>query len=162
MDPLRRDDPKPLTNAQFAALATDSELRSILRPASTLHPHGEARPGLERALKTLDDLPSDEHRRAAIELILGVSAQTPAHAHQIGPTFVTPTQSGSRFIGEVELFRLGLRVGPTEQVDLQKLAKRVSEVVEGSPDFDLEPQGWEASEEDSYEQPEAKTDFQSQ
>lgn len=146
MDPLRRDDPKPLTNAQFESLATDSGLREILRPTSTLHPQGEPRPGLERALSTLDGLPSDEHRRAALELILGVSAQTPLHAHQIGPTFVGPEVglNSGRFIGEVELFRLGLRCGPLEQGWIQEIAKRIGEVLEGSG-FEYEPNpllGW--------------------
>ena len=99
----------------------------------------------------MDELPSDAHRSAALELILGVSAQTPAHAHQIGNTFVQPTTStaggsngSSRFIGEVELFRLGLRCGPLEQEEIKKLAKRISEVTEG-PEFDVEPRGWDRS-----------------
>lgn len=144
LDPLRRDDPKPLTRQQFEALTFDWELRRLLASGQT-----GIRPGLKQALITLDSLPSDEHRRAALELILGVSLQTPVHPHQVGNTFVTASQSGSggRFIGEVELFRLGLRVGHTEQIDLQKLAQRVSDVVDGSPEFDVEPQGWDASEE---------------
>ncbi|PWN27443.1 hypothetical protein BDZ90DRAFT_246290 [Jaminaea rosea] len=148
LDPLRRDDPKPLTRPQVVALASDVQLRNILRPPSTAFPLGEARPGLERALSTLDSLPSDAHRSAALELILGVSPQTPVHPHQIGTTFVppstTPSSSGGRFIGEVELFRLGLRCGPSEQEAIQRLAKRISEVTEG-PEFDVEPRGrkWE-------------------
>ncbi|CAO1636812.1 unnamed protein product [Parajaminaea phylloscopi] len=158
LDPLRRDDPKPLTRQQFEALTFDWDLRRLLGSSGhgghddaddTL---GPIRPGLKRALTTLDALPTDEHRRAALELILGVSLQTPLHPHQVGNTFVSPSQQqqsggGGRFIGEVELFRLGLRVGPTEQVDLRKLAQRVSDIVDGSPEFDVEPQGWDASDE---------------
>lgn len=153
LDPLRRDDPKPLTRQQFEALVGDAELRQLLRPGN----EPTVRPSLKRALITLDSLPSDEHRRAALELILGVSLQTPLHPHQVGNTFVAPSSSmnagggggggSGRFIGEVELFRLGLRVGPTEQMELRSLAKRVSEVVEGSPEFDVEPQGWDDNDE---------------
>lgn len=144
LDPLRRSDPKPLTHPQFEVLATDAELRSLLRPITPLHPQGEAKPGLERALKTLDALPSADHRHAALELILGVSAQTPSHPHQLGPTFVDPSDQGlgRRFIGEVELFQLGLRVGSIEQGEIRQLAKRVSEIVEG-PEFEVDPRGWE-------------------
>ncbi|CAO1614039.1 unnamed protein product [Sympodiomycopsis kandeliae] len=139
MDPLRRDDPKPLTNEQFELLATDAELRDILRPVTPIHPNGEPRPGLERALKTLDDLPSDEHRRAALELIMGVSAQTPIHAHQIGPTYVNPAHSNTRFIGEVELFKLGLRCNPTEQEYIQAIGKRITEVLSNGTSTEYEP-----------------------
>lgn len=152
MDPLRRDDPKPLTNDQFQALATDEGLRRILRPISSLHPNGESRPGLERALTTLDSLPSDDHRRAALELILGVSAQTPIHPHQIGPTFVTPGLSTSlngsgRFIGEVELHKLGLRCGPAEQEYIQEIGKRIGGVLgESMAEYEPNPAlGWDDS-----------------
>jgi hypothetical protein len=142
LDPMRRNDPKPLTGKQFELLATDQELRSLLSPVTDQHPHGERRAGLERALRTLDDLPTDDHRRSALELILGVSAQTPQHAHQLGPTFVHPKPGEARFIGEVELFKLGLRCGPEEQNLIQRLAQRISEVTEG-PEFDAEPLGWD-------------------
>lgn len=111
--------------------------------------------GMARALQTLDALPSYAHRASAIEQILGVSEQSAHHAHQLGPTFVRPdrTASGSgagsftsssslagqaggpsRIIGENELFRLGLRVGPVEIQKLRQLASRISAVV-GGPDF---------------------------
>ncbi|CAO1634402.1 unnamed protein product [Jaminaea pallidilutea] len=155
LDPLRRDDPKPLTHSQFLSVATDPALRSLLSPPSPLHPQGQMSSALQRAIQTLDDLPSDAHRRAALELILGVSAQTPLHPHQLGPTFVN--QSGSeggpngRFIGEVELFKLGLRCGPLEQETLRKVAQRITEVINGDgdgadgggPEFDSEPLGWD-------------------
>ncbi|PWN19009.1 hypothetical protein BCV69DRAFT_291041 [Microstroma glucosiphilum] len=142
LDPMRRNDPKPLTGKQFELLATDEELRSLLSPVTDQHPHGERRAGLERALRTLDDLPTEDHRRSALELILGVSAQTPQHAHQLGPTFVHAKPGEARFIGEVELFKLGLRCGPEEQNLIQRLAQRISEVTEG-PEFDAEPLGWD-------------------
>jgi hypothetical protein len=142
LDPLRAADVKPLTREQVLSIATDAPLRALLYPAdqAALTPHGTHQrmaPALWRALETLDALPSAAHRAAALELILGVSEQSPLHAHQLGATYVRPHASGGsrpRVIGETELFRLGLRVSPDEVAVLRRLAQRVSELV-GAVEF---------------------------
>ncbi|PWN49778.1 hypothetical protein IE53DRAFT_380289 [Violaceomyces palustris] len=144
LDPLRRDDPKPLRPDQLQAIATDASIRKLLTPSDPLHPHGKVQPGLKRALDTLDSLPTDRHRNAAIEMILGVSDQSPIwahesysrtqHLHQRGGLTSSSSQ-GRRVISETELFRLGLRVGVEEVVTLQNLAELISRIVQG-PEFE--------------------------
>lgn len=152
LDPLRAADPKPLRREQILQLATDAQLRSLLYPSSSQAAHGEhaSMPAsLARALETHDALPSSAHRISALELILGVSEQSPLHAHQHGSTFVRPHPSGgsrARPIGEVELFRLGLRVGPDEVQVLRSLAQRVSEIT-GGVEFSAETDAWKDVEE---------------
>jgi len=139
LDPLRANDPKPLRPEELEALATDPKVRDILCPTTTLKPHGEVNEPLRRALETWDALPTSRHREAALQLILGVSAQSPMHAHEAyaSPalrTRATPrayNMQQGRVIGETELFRLGLRVGPTEVRLIQHLAERVAAVTSG-------------------------------
>lgn len=134
MDPLRANDPKPLLLAQYRQIAADGGIR-----ASILDEQGKLSASMIQALSTLDDLPSYAHRSSAIELILGVSEQSQLHPHQIGSTFVRSDRnpSSSRVIGEAELFRCGLRVGPVEIGKIRQLAARVSDVV-GGPSFEVE------------------------
>jgi len=134
MDPLRANDPKPLMHAQYHQIALDGGIRSCV-----LDEKGKISKSMERALSTLDSLPSYAHRSSAIELILGVSEQSQQHPHQVGSTFVRSDRSAgtSRVIGEAELFRCGLRVGPQEINKLRQLAARVSDVV-GGPSFEVE------------------------
>lgn len=155
MDPLRAADPKPLAHRDLYRLACDSGLRALLSTSDralleNARLKGESPPndaGMVRALTTLDALPSVQHRTSALELILGVSAQSQRHAHQLGPTFVrrelepslSSGNSNKRNIGEVELFRLGLRVGPSEVERIKRFAARISHVVGGDgPRFDVE------------------------
>lgn len=140
LDPLRATDPKPLRHSELLALATDTQLRHILQPRSALHPHGETDAALQRALQTWAALPTPRHREAALQLMLGVGAQSPMHAHEAyAPPSVrvraaaaaaapASAPAGGRRIGETELFRLGLRVGPNEVRLVQHMAERVSHV----------------------------------
>jgi hypothetical protein len=134
MDPLRANDPKPLMHSQYHRIALDGGIRSCI-----LDDKGKISASMERALTTLDSLPSYAHRSSAIELILGVSEQSQQHPHQVGSTFVRNDRSAadSRVIGEAELFRCGLRVGPQEIGKLRQLAARVSNVV-GGPSFEVD------------------------
>lgn len=134
MDPLRANDAKPLLHAQYRQIACDGGIRALL-----LDEQGKVAAAMTRALSTLDALPSYAHRSSAIELILGVSEQSQLHPHQIGPTFVRGDRnpSGSRVIGESELFRCGLRVGPLELGKLRQLASRISSVL-GGPSFEVD------------------------
>ncbi|CEH17433.1 NUCLEAR FRAGILE X MENTAL RETARDATION PROTEIN INTERACTING PROTEIN 1 [Ceraceosorus bombacis] len=144
LDPLRANDPMPLTHAQLVSLSVHPDIRDLLhsptsapsRTAQALGQHLPTPPALQRALKTLDALPSLRHRQSALEIMLGVSEQSPQHAHQLAPTFVrrTPNQEKDRVISESELFRLGLRVGTEEVKIIQKLAGVVATVV-GNIDF---------------------------
>ncbi|KAN0065624.1 hypothetical protein ACQY0O_000753 [Thecaphora frezii] len=139
LDPLRRDDPKPLLPSQLISIATDPAIRSILTPTSALFPAGQKRKGLERALVSLDALPSDAYRNAAIEMVLGVSAQTPAWAHETYARTAAAARShqgltasvGGRKVTETDLFRLGLRVGHEEVGQLRSLADCISRIVQG-------------------------------
>ncbi|PWN43223.1 hypothetical protein IE81DRAFT_289148 [Ceraceosorus guamensis] len=144
LDPLRANDAMPLTHAQLVSLSVHPDIRDLLhaptsapsRTAQALGQHLPTPPALQRALKTLDALPSFRHRQSAIEIILGVSEQSAQHAHQLAPTFVrrTPNQEKDRVISESELFRLGLRVGTEEVKIIQQLAAVVATVV-GNIDF---------------------------
>ena len=127
LDPLRRDDPKPLKPEQLETIATDAGLRSILTPTSSFRPHGEKARGLERALVSIDALPTDAYRNAAIEMILGVSESSPQHGGLV-------TTIGGRQITESQLFRLGLRVGYEEVTALRQLADRISAILDGDED----------------------------
>ncbi|PWN86983.1 hypothetical protein FA10DRAFT_304412 [Acaromyces ingoldii] len=150
MDPLRAADPKLLPHQDLYRLACDAPLRALLStPDRALleaaRLRGDDAPcdaGLVRALTTLDALPSLQHRTSALELILGVSQQSRVHAHQLAPTHVRrdhqPSLSARRIIGEVELFRLGLRVGPREVDVIKRLAARISHVVGDGPRFELD------------------------
>ncbi|UZJ54249.1 hypothetical protein CBS101457_003569 [Exobasidium rhododendri] len=134
MDPLRANDAKPLLHAQYHQIAIDGGIRMVL-----LDDQGKPSASFVRALSTLDALPSNAHRSSAIEQILGVSEQSQLHPHQIGPTFVRSDRnpSSSRVIGESELFRCGLRVGPLEIGKIRQLAARISHVV-GGPSFEVD------------------------
>lgn len=136
LDPLRAADPKPLRLSELETLATDPTLRAILQPTSALHPRGEDNRALRRALETWRALPTPRHREAALQLILGVGADSPVHAHEAyAPAYQrvrqaprsTNMQQG-RIIGETELFRLGLRVSPSEVREIQHMAERVAAV----------------------------------
>jgi len=63
VDPLTRDDPKPLNNAQYLSIATSAKLRSMLRE----------NPRLPLLLGSLDSLPSRFGRERAFEAVLGVA-----------------------------------------------------------------------------------------
>lgn len=146
LDPLRRDEPKPLRRIQFEALATDPSLRRLLSGfgiSSDLDPLMTSI-SLKRALKGLDSLPTDDHRISALELILGVSTQSSINPHndfnnssysnhlkqknQIAG--IEPPGSGRKknIITEKEILSLGLRIGPDEARAIRSLAARVSEV----------------------------------
>ena len=136
LDPLRAADPKPLRLSELETLAMDPTLRAILQPTSSLHPRGEDNHALRRALETWRALPTSRHREAALQLILGVGADSPVHAHEAyapayqrvrGAPRGTHMQQG-RVIGETELFRLGLRVSPVEVREIQHMAERVAAV----------------------------------
>jgi len=139
LDPLRAADPKPLRHEELMSLATDTQLRAILQPISALHPYGEEHRPLRRALESWAALPTPRHREAALQLILGVGADSPMHAHEAyAPAYqrARVTSRGTsmrqnRPIGETELFRLGLRVGPGEARLIQHIAERVSVVTAG-------------------------------
>lgn len=173
MDPLRAHDAKPLTHEQFRQIALDIGIRASLlenkKSFGNGSVDGEVSKGMIRALSTLDELPSYNHRASALELILGVSEQSALHSHQIGPTFVrndrrantinnqsTPSNGSgangggpSRVIGESELFRLGLRVGPLEIERIRQLASRISNVI-GGPSFELDEEVGRSDEEEQY------------
>lgn len=138
-DPLRASDPKPLRHADLLALATDTTIREILQSTSPLYPHGQENSALRRAFETWEALPTPRHREAALQLILGVSSESPVHAHEalLPPSQRlpgAPRKTGMRqhrVIGETELFRLGLRVAPTEVRQIQHLAQRVASLTDG-------------------------------
>lgn len=139
LDPLRRNDPKPLRLEELQALATDDKLRDILVPRTSVRPYGEVNGALLAALRSWDALPSERHQHAALELVLGVSAQSPVHAHEAYAPHAPRRRAasrpgGGRAISETELFRLGLRIGPNEVRLLQHMAERVSAVTAG-PEF---------------------------
>lgn len=167
MDPLRAHDAKPMNHEQFRQIALDVGIRASLLE-NDHHDDAKLSKGMIRALSTLDALPSYNHRASALELILGVSEQSALHSHQIGPTYVrsdrrantmngqsTNNGSGangggpSRVIGESELFRLGLRVGPLEIQRIRQLASRVSNVI-GGPSFELDDEPGQLADEDQF------------
>lgn len=139
LDPLRSTDPKPLRPSELLSLATDTRLRQILQPTSALHPHGEANVALRRSLESWAALPTPRHREAALQLMLGVSAHSPMHAHEayapLNPRSVPSVPHSSmrqnRVIGESELFRLGLRMAPNEVRLLQHIGERVAALTSG-------------------------------
>jgi len=63
VDPLTRDDPKPLNNAQYLSIATSSKIRCMLRE----------NPRLPLLLRSLDSLPSSFYREKALEMVLDVA-----------------------------------------------------------------------------------------
>jgi len=63
VDPLTRDDPKPLNHAQYLSIATSPKIRSMLRE----------NPQLPLLLRSLDALPSSFSREKAFEAILDVA-----------------------------------------------------------------------------------------
>lgn len=140
LDPLRATDPKPLRHSELLSLATDTQLRRILQPRSASHPHGEVHDALRRSLESWAALPTPRHREAALQLMLGVSTQSPMHAHEAYtplyqrsvPSLPTSsTMRQNRVIGESELFRLGLRAAPNEVRLLQHMAERVAALTSG-------------------------------
>ncbi|WFD43524.1 hypothetical protein MPSI1_002186 [Malassezia psittaci] len=131
MDPLRRADPKPLRHTELEQLATDERLRMILTPSTPLHPTGVVNQELRTALQSWDALPSDRHRSAALQLVLGVGAQSPLYAHDAYTPAMQRARAihtSKRFIGEAELLRHGLRIGPEEVRAIQHIAERVSTI----------------------------------
>ncbi len=50
LDPLRRDDPKPLMPSQLTRIAKDPVIRSVLTPSTPIHPNGHKPASLERAI----------------------------------------------------------------------------------------------------------------
>jgi hypothetical protein len=143
MDPLRANEAHSLTHEQFKHVAQDPAVRTLLLDEGLPNNARDRRAkALMRALTTLDALPTYNHRASALEQILGVSQQSATHPHQLGPTFVRQDrQAGGpgngRLIGEQELFRLGLRVGPLEMVRIRQLATRLSSLL-GGPSFEDE------------------------
>ncbi|CAD6890275.1 unnamed protein product [Tilletia controversa] len=143
LDPLRSLDPFPLTHEQLLACCEDEPIREILGPCTLPKASLEAgtrENGLTTAIRTLDELPTESHRTAALELILHVVADnpsTPHHHNHLGAVWQPPPTSLSknqmRPISETELFRLGLRVGFSEQDDIRRIAERVSVVLEQVP-----------------------------
>ncbi|WFC99434.1 hypothetical protein MYAM1_002178 [Malassezia yamatoensis] len=131
MDPLRRADPKPLRHTELEQLATDERLRMILTPSTPLHPAGVVNQDLRTALQSWDALPSDRHRSAALQLVLGVGAQSPLYAHDAYTPAMQRARAihtSKRFISEAELLRHGLRIGPEEVRAIQHMAERVSTI----------------------------------
>ncbi|KZO95629.1 hypothetical protein CALVIDRAFT_538025 [Calocera viscosa TUFC12733] len=63
VDPLTRDDPKPLNNAQYLSIATSPKLRSMLRE----------NPRLPLLLRSLDSMHSSFARERHLEAILDVA-----------------------------------------------------------------------------------------
>lgn len=117
LDPMARDEPKPLKVAQYERLAQDETVREVLAPRCALHPLGRLNLSLARGLQSLLELPSQAHRVAAIELILGTTGQGGAAQ----PRYT-----------EQDLFRLGLKLGPLEVPLVRALAARVSELLDGA------------------------------
>ncbi|CBQ67842.1 conserved hypothetical protein [Sporisorium reilianum SRZ2] len=135
LDPLRRDDPKPLLPSQLVRIAKDPVIRSILTPATPLHPHPHKPPSLERAITSLDALPTDLYRNAAVEMILGVASPS-ATSSQHGAGLVVVSKDGRRKVSETDLFRMGLRVGGDEVLAIKKLADRLSVLLDSSLQLD--------------------------
>ncbi|WOO81494.1 uncharacterized protein LOC62_03G005017 [Vanrija pseudolonga] len=64
-DPLKRDDPKPLRQAELERIATSAPLRELL-----------AEPALIKVLSALDTLPTLKARHAALARVLGVDGES--------------------------------------------------------------------------------------
>ena len=142
LDPLRRDDPKPLKPSQLEQFALDPQVRQILSPAHDLHPHGHLNKAFTRGLDSLLELPTEAHRMSAIELCLGVADSSPLHPHHIAPGARPTTNNDTgpnrrRKYNETELFRCGLRIGPEEVPLVRRLAERVSAIMGGTVDYDV-------------------------
>lgn len=135
LDPLRRDDPKPLMPSQLICIAKDPVLRSVLTPSTPLHPNGHKPASLERAIVSLDALPSDLYRNAAIEMILGIASSSTSGSNPAGGLVVT-SKDGRRKVSETDLFRMGLRVGGDEVLAIKKLADRLSVLLDSSLQLD--------------------------
>ncbi|SNX81756.1 uncharacterized protein MEPE_00461 [Melanopsichium pennsylvanicum] len=135
LDPLRRDDPKPLLPSQLVRIAKDPVLRSILTPSTRLHPNGHKPKSLERAIVSLDALPTDQYRNAAIEMILGIACSSTNRSNPNGGLVVT-SKDGRRKVSETDLFRMGLRVGGEEILAIKKLADRLSILLQSSLQLD--------------------------
>ena len=107
--------------------------------SAALHPHGEANVALRRSLESWAALPTPRHREAALQLMLGVSAHSPMHAHEAYaplnhrsvPSVPHSSMRQNRVIGESELFRLGLRMAPNEVRLLQHIGERVAALTSG-------------------------------
>lgn len=138
LDPLRRDDPKPLLPSQLVRIAKDPVIRSVLTPSTPLHPNGHKPASLERAVISLDALPTDLYRNAAIEMILGIASSShPASSpHHHGGGLVVTSKDGRRKVSETDLFRMGLRVGGDEVLAIKKLADRLSVLLDSSLQLD--------------------------
>ncbi|PWZ02587.1 hypothetical protein BCV70DRAFT_209192 [Testicularia cyperi] len=150
LDPLRRDDPKPLLPTQLVRVAKDSVIRSILTPSTAIHPHGHKPRGLERAIVSLDALPTEFHRNAALEMILGVSGTgTPGNPAGL----IVTSKDGRRKITESDLFRMGLRVGGDEVLAIKKLADRLTFLLDSSLQLDqVDAQDWSLLDADQREE----------
>ncbi|SPO20104.1 uncharacterized protein UTRI_00499_B [Ustilago trichophora] len=136
LDPLRRDDPKPLLPSQLVRIAKDPVLRSILTPTTPLYPHGHKPPSLSRAIISLDALPTDLYRNAAIEMILGIASSSSAQNSAGTAGLVVVSKDGRRKVSETDLFRMGLRVGGDEVLAIKKIADRLSVLLESSLQLD--------------------------
>ncbi|KAJ1030244.1 hypothetical protein NDA16_001155 [Ustilago loliicola] len=135
LDPLRRDDPKPLMPSQLIRIAKDPVLRSVITPSTPLHPNGHKPASLERAIVSLDALPTDLYRNAAIEMILGIATSNTTSSNPAGDLVVT-SKDGRRKVSETDLFRMGLRVGGDEVLAIKKLADRLSVLLDSSLQLD--------------------------
>ncbi|KAE8224431.1 hypothetical protein CF319_g2673 [Tilletia indica] len=145
LDPLRSLDPFPLTHEQLIACCEDDVIREIIAQCTfhkaQLEGTGKRENGLTTAIRTLDELPTESHRTAALELILHIIADNPSnsqhHQNHLGAVWQPPPTSLSnnqmRPISETELFRFGLRVGFREQDDIRRIAERVSVLLEQVP-----------------------------
>ncbi len=137
LDPLRRDDPKPLLPSQLVRIAKDPVIRSVLTPSTPLHPNGHKPASLERAVISLDALPTDLYRNAAIEMILGIASSShPASNphHHGGGLVVTSKDEGERLARQI--CSDGLRVGGDEVLAIKKLADRLSVLLDSSLQLD--------------------------
>ncbi|GAC95445.1 hypothetical protein PHSY_003021 [Pseudozyma hubeiensis SY62] len=135
LDPLRRDDPKPLLPSQLVRIAKDPVIRSVLTPCTPFHPNGHKPTSLERAIISLDALPTDLYRNAAIEMILGIASSSGV-APAGGAGLVVVSKDGRRKVSETDLFRMGLRVGGDEVLAIKKLADRLSVLLDSSLQLD--------------------------
>jgi len=156
LDPLRALDPFPLTHEQLVAFCEDDAIRDAFAPCTLPLSSDQSAPAptsrqressLTTAIRTLDALPTEAHRTAALELILhhvndaatGGGGARSIHPH-LGAIWHPPTALNSsndrhqqKPISETELFRLGLRVGFGEQEVLRLIAERVSVLLEQVP-----------------------------
>lgn len=136
LDPLRRDDPKPLLPSQLVRIAKDPVIRSVLTPSTPLYPNGHKPASLERAIVSLDALPTDLYRNAAIEMILGIATFSSPASSARGAGLVVVSKDGRKKVSETDLFRMGLRVGGDEVLAIKKLADRLSVLLDSSLQMD--------------------------